>query len=119
MNPNVNALASVCRKKINNVIINDYEGVLKTFVRHLHIKTCKKRYMTHAKLYVCSCCCYLIVVLLYRQVSWSRTTCCVQLSARTNAALLSHDLKLLKVWWYTVTKVENTIKKQASDVTLC
>lgn len=25
-------------KEISNVIVNDYEGVWKTFVRHLHIK---------------------------------------------------------------------------------
>ena len=92
----------------------------KTFVSHLFShKTCKKHYMTHANLYVCSCCCYLMVLLLYRQVSWSQTTCCVQLAARTYVALLSHDLKWLKYGSIPLPKLKIPFKKQASDVALC
>jgi hypothetical protein len=43
----------------------------------------------------------------------------VQLAARTNAALLSHDLKLLKYGGIPLPELKTPLKKQASDVTLC
>jgi len=74
--------------------------------------------MTHAKLYVCSYC-YLTVRPLYRQVSWSQTTCWMQVAARTYAALLSHDLKLLKYGGIPLPKLKIPLKKNRSVTSRC